>query len=144
MEIFRETLKLNGKSHSIEGRDGKSRWSWNHGTIEIQFGGKRLTVACEQSEYGIYLSGFVGRYETSNKAWPASVTLHEDGRVSASFGRDDRSGRFHKLRGISYEPNTYAAIVSETAVERLIEAGIISAPQDRGVCVNTMPKGGAQ
>ncbi len=29
------------------------------------------------------------------------------GRTCANFGRDDRSGRFNKLHGISHEPVTY-------------------------------------
>lgn len=79
-------------------------------TVEITLHGKTLTVEAArypESPYTpqhLYLLGFVGRYRTSTKAWPATVKAGPDGKVYAYFGRDDRSGRFNKLAGISYEP----------------------------------------
>lgn len=58
-----------------------------------------------------YVKGFVGRYQTSAKPWRASVQFKADGTIGfVNFGRDDRSGRFNKRSGISYEPETYKAL----------------------------------
>lgn len=79
-------------------------------TVDVTFQGKTHKVEAyrfpdsEFSPSTLYLKGFVGRYRTSNKAWAATVRATPEGQVFASFGRDDRSGRFNKLQGISYEP----------------------------------------
>lgn len=79
-------------------------------TVDVAFKGRTTTVEgyrFPDSAYSpdtIYLKGFVGRYRTSTKAWAATVRATPEGKVFAHFGRDDRSGRFNKLDGISYEP----------------------------------------
>ena len=86
------------------------------GTVEVSFG--RQVIECKCIVYNnaylageLSLCGFVGRYRTSNKPWLAYVyettKANGDKIVQASFGRDDRAGRFHKMDGISYEPETY-------------------------------------
>ena len=79
-------------------------------TVDVTFKGRTAAVEGYRfpdnaySPDTIYLKGFVGRYRTSAKAWAATVSATPDGKVFAHFDRDDRSGRFNKLEGISYEP----------------------------------------
>lgn len=81
------------------------------GTIAVNLGGGGdISCRCyiaKNSTFGeeIHLHGFIGRYQTSAKPWLAHVRNRPgSNHVSASFGRDDRSGRFNKLHSISYEP----------------------------------------
>lgn len=90
---------------------GRNRLGREVGTVLVNTGREVITAAASRGETGeITVGGFVGRYQTSGKAWPAHVMTHGD-KLFATFGRDDRSGRFNKQRGISYEPNTYADLV---------------------------------
>jgi len=86
------------------------------GNVEIEIRGRRLVVEARRwvrdsfspGRRDISLIGFVGRYRTSQNPWKASVMFRPvEGRLSANFGRDDRSGRFNKLNAIVYEPETY-------------------------------------
>lgn len=109
MQIKTETFTATAEIETVT--SGKYSWTREPGTVEVAFGGKSLTVEAFRYEDGeIGLIGFVGRYRTSPKPWLASVRADKNGSIFASFGRDDRSGRFQKLQGISYEPQTYAAI----------------------------------
>ena len=104
MRIFPETFKVETVEETKVGRE-------EHGTIEVEINGKTLTV--EARRYGriggdIYLRGFIGSYRTSAKNWRAVVRVDGNGNIFAHFGRDDRSGRFDKLRGIAYNPEAYA------------------------------------
>lgn len=91
------------------------------GTVLVS-GMERTAVRSTTAEGGvcIQVAGYVGRYRTSPKAWPASLTLYH-GRVFAHFGRDDRSGRFNKINGISYEPETFARIANAKYFEAVAE-----------------------
>ena len=95
---------------------GINKYGATVGTVEINFGRETIECKCTLEKEGVLawqisLGGFIGRYRTSNNPWLAYVTERKmaDGttRVVASFGRDDRAGRFHKMDGISYEPETY-------------------------------------
>ena len=84
---------------------GRNAYDDEVGTILV--GKDHTTVPAVRHEDGsLSVSGFVGRYRTSNKPWSARVVLYRDGRLYARFGRDDRAGRFAKDSGISFEPGT--------------------------------------
>lgn len=81
------------------------------GTVEVTFQGQTRRVDAHRYAYGdgsrddITVHCFTGRYRTGTTDWPASVTnsLGKNGEYeSANFGRDDRSGRFQKMRGLSW------------------------------------------
>ena len=82
------------------------------GKIDVQVGSKIVTAwASKFSDTSYHVFGFVGRYRTSIKPWRASVSsgIYGNGEryTSGYFGRDDRSGRFQKMQGISWEPALY-------------------------------------
>lgn len=98
MKLLRETLTIT---------DAMCDKPFALGEIDVEFAGKRQRVVCRVWEDGVIaLVGFVGRYRTSTKAWPASVifSVGGDERPFVNFGRDDRAGRFNKERAIAYEP----------------------------------------
>lgn len=64
-----------------------------------------------RTKYSVQLHGYIGRYRTSAKAWPATVSQSPNG-LWIDFGRDDRVGRFHKQNAISYEPALYDTLVN--------------------------------
>lgn len=105
IEILKETFKS----------DGHNAYGYIVGTAEIRISGRSHTVRAvggkDGSTDGLDVAGFVGRYRTSAKAWPASVSLMGE-RVIGRFGRDDRSGRFNKLSGVSFEPALYASLTN--------------------------------
>jgi hypothetical protein len=93
---------------------GQYYWTREEGTVDVIINGKLITVEASRTEAlwtrpTVFLRGFIGRYRTSMKNWRATVTADADGRVSGWFGRDDRSGRYNKLAGISYAPDLYKA-----------------------------------
>ena len=110
------SMQINPKSFVIE---GKNKFDRDVGTVEISFRGKTQTVKAYIYEFNeekiIYVLGFVGRYVSSTKDWPA-IVAHKIGRdtanFSVSFGRDDRSGRFNKQDAIRYDPEVYATLVN--------------------------------
>lgn len=78
-----------------------------NGKVEVSFGREVHTLwAIRHDGNHVSILGFVGRYRTSTKAWRASVSLY-NGSLHAYFGRDDRSGRFNKMQGISLEAATF-------------------------------------
>lgn len=83
---------------------GRSKFGHEVGTVEVN--GQRQ-VAARHDDGDITVAGWVGRYRTSNKAWQATLVRRADGTSYATFGRDERSGRFNKLNGISYEPDRF-------------------------------------
>ena len=90
------------------------------GTVDVEFGHKTLkAVECRVYGKFVSLDGFIGRYHTSANPWlvSAHADFDKDGKVFAHFGRDDRSGRFHKESGISYEPETYAIELAKVRAE---------------------------
>lgn len=112
LNIRIETFKQDG-THTYERKDYRSVTPV--GTVEVDLGNEVVTPRARMSTIGdktqVSVAGFVGRYQTSNKAWPAHV--YQDAGAEgpqAYFGRDDRSGRFNKLRGITYEPETYERV----------------------------------
>lgn len=122
LNIRIETFKPDG-THTVEspakrGRPGY-RYVYETGTVEVDLGNEVVTCRAHRqpdyrdpSKVRVSVAGFVGRYETSSKPWVASLWQTEGEEPQGHFGRDDRSGRFHKLRGISYEPKTYEAIAN--------------------------------
>lgn len=93
------------------------------GTILIS--GKEVQVRVYDDT--LYADGFVGRYQTSANPWFATVMIDRRegeffGRIHASFGRDDRVGRFRKEAGISYEPETYARELAKVRAENEADA----------------------
>jgi hypothetical protein len=78
-------------------------------TVEVTLRGKtqRCPARTYEDSANVYVSGLSGRYEQGAKVWPASITCFpaENGRPArqtAWFGRDDRSGRFHKENGLFF------------------------------------------
>ena len=102
IEIYADTFKATGVN--VCGR--------KVGTVMTNCHAEPLVAVLHEDLNMINVAGFVGRYVTSNKPWPATVTLHE-GRVASYFGRDDRSGRYTTGRGISFEPATHAKLTNE-------------------------------
>jgi len=81
------------------------------GTVQIDLGYGRVVTAkaCNSVRGGLLVAGFIGRYRTSQKPWIASVKGTND-KLWVDFGRDDRSGRFHKQNMISWQPDLYEQI----------------------------------
>jgi len=80
------------------------------GTVTVDLGrGALVTAKAYQSIFGINVAGFIGRYVTSAKPWPAHVYGKGDS-VFVTFGRDDRSGRFNKANAISWQPDLYTQL----------------------------------
>jgi hypothetical protein len=85
------------------------------GTVEVTLGRETRRVRAtrwftndERYEVEIHAYDLGGRYETSAKVWDASITYTkwaDNGKETerANFGRDDRSGRFHKLNGVFFK-----------------------------------------
>lgn len=92
-------------------QDGVTSYGEVCGTVEVEFGKVVTARAVKYADGTVAVAGFIGRYQTSNNPWVAHVRTEKDSdRIFATFGRDDRSGRFHKLRGISWEPALYETI----------------------------------
>ena len=89
-------------------RLGFNKYGKPVGSLRVD--GKLCQVVDNEDSFAV--AGFVGRYKTSTKPWMAHVTVYKDGRTFARFGRDERSGRFNKMAGISYEPATYATLAN--------------------------------
>lgn len=83
---------------------GKNLHGYEIGTVLLDDGKVATAIRYERGDIAVH--GFVGRYRTSNKVWPAYVVTMDD-RIVVQFGRDDRSGRFRKEKMISYEPENY-------------------------------------
>lgn len=76
------------------------------GTVQVDLGrGRTITAPAISVGSTMVIGGFVGRYRTSPQPWRAFV-CYRAGSLFVHFGRDDRSGRFRKEDGISYEPDT--------------------------------------
>lgn len=77
------------------------------GTVEVQYGGYSHRVqACVLRGGELQLRGFVGRYRTGKKLWPARVVTRGQG-LDISFGRRVvRGNTYERETVISYEPNT--------------------------------------
>lgn len=107
IEILTDTFKANGE---------RNRWGDELGTVTVDLGmGRKVDAKAYRGSRGIAVHGFVGRYVTSTKAWPAFVS-GEGSKLYVMWGRDDRSGRFNKQAGLSWEPDTMqpgAAFVAE-------------------------------
>lgn len=91
-----------------------------NGTIDIKINAKIVTAWADYTPGGrLYIYGFIGRYRTSVKPWRASVwtdiNIFTHERVTRGwFGRDDRSARFNKMQGISWEPELYFTLTKES------------------------------
>lgn len=81
------------------------------GTVNVTLGNQTRRVPASRwishvdGTANIAARGMYGTYRTSANRWPASITsMIRNGEVweNANFGRDDRSGRFNKMRGIAF------------------------------------------
>lgn len=83
------------------------------GTVEISIGSRTLRANATKFDSGhIRVDGFIGRYRTSDRPWIASVVSWGEDDIYVNFGRDDRSGRFHKRNAISWEPELFERLTS--------------------------------
>lgn len=88
---------------------GKTEFGHEIGFVQSEDFGELKAV---RGDRRINVYGFVGRYNTSEKPWPAHVSIDKDNREFVHFGRDDRAGRFNKRNAISFEPDTYAELIN--------------------------------
>jgi hypothetical protein len=97
------TFEASGETRTITLPSG-TQFHYEEGTVEVTLGREtRRLPASRDSEGGVSVGhGLFGTYATSSKRWPAFLKLDEKGREFARFGRDDRSGRFNKIRGIAF------------------------------------------
>lgn len=82
------------------------------GTVQVLIGSQIFVGEAHRYPDGrVYVQGFIGRYRTSANPWKASVSKKpgQEG-LQVFFGRDDRSGRFNKQQGLSWEPELYAQL----------------------------------
>lgn len=91
---------INHESFIATGRNARGM---EVGTVEVS---GQVQKAVRTDTGMILLHGWVGRYQTSAKAWNATIFNGPHGLV-VNFGRDDRSGRFNKQNAVSYEPQTF-------------------------------------
>lgn len=100
------TITINRASFIATGEvEKRGEWAMEVGTIEATFAGRTHTIKANRFDDGdILLIGFIGRYRTGDKAWPATVNFRGSSseKPFVDFGRDDRAGRFHKQNMISY------------------------------------------
>lgn len=94
-------------------KTGENAHGYDVGTVEVN----GVAQKAVRTKYGINVHGFVGRYKTSGKAWPATVSLSERG-LYVFFGRDDRSGRFNKRNAISFEPALFDTLTNQKYWEK--------------------------
>lgn len=83
-----------------------------NGKVNVDLGnGKVVTAwAIKHCHGNVSVLGFLGRYIKGNKDWRASVCMRTwNGKrsLTASFGRDDRSGRFNKMNCIFWNPERF-------------------------------------
>lgn len=88
---------------------GTTQW----GTVEVTLWNKTRRVRASRTIYAeTYRPGqsdvtahdMLGRYQQGAKAWPASVAHNcATGQERANFGRDDRSGKFHKANCLFFK-----------------------------------------
>lgn len=78
------------------------------GTVEATLNGetRRLPAIWLADCNNLIVRGFIGRYRTSAKNWPASIVCQPcpngSFREVVCFGRDDRSTKFNKANAISF------------------------------------------
>lgn len=78
------------------------RFVYDTGSVEVTLGDETRRVPATRLDGRITASGMYGTYRTSPRRWPAIITLDPDGREFAGFGRDERSGRCNKMRGLAF------------------------------------------
>ena len=73
------------------------------GTVEATLGRETKRVNAVRYDDGSIVSwDFTGRYRTSTKRWPATVSLKDDGSDWVWFGKDHHSRRCQKT-GLSFK-----------------------------------------
>ena len=80
-----------------------NRESFDGKTVEVTLAGvtKRLDAVMIDGLL-VTRGGLGGKYLTGSKVWRANIVQWADGTEHANFGRDDRSGKFNKLRGVFF------------------------------------------
>jgi len=74
-------------------------------------GRKRHVYARRMANGDIYLEGFIGRYNTSGRAWPATVVfVRGKGKARVSFGRGEDWTVIDKASLLTYDPETYCQV----------------------------------
>lgn len=92
---------------------GTNQFGNELGTVEVNGETRKAVRDSYYSGHSvIYVHGYVGRYRTGTRTWPVHLSLHNDGRVHAWFGRDDRCGNFQKLDGVSYAPEVFDTLTN--------------------------------
>lgn len=90
-----------------------AKYGWQKGTIEATLDGRTERVAATNYGDKIVAGGFVAKYETGKKLWPASVTLR--GAAESIFsGFDSRSGRHHMAPTLWFR----SAVADETLIAK--------------------------
>ena len=83
-----------------------------NGKVDVDLGrGKVVSAwAIKHNNGDLSVLGFLGRYIKGNKDWIASVrttTWNGERGIRASFGRDDRCGKFNKMNCIFWNPDRF-------------------------------------
>jgi hypothetical protein len=93
---------LNASTFTVTGTEPWGDETREVGTIEANLAGRTQFVKAVRYDDGHIVSwDFTGRYRTGTKAWPATVSIHGDGRESVWFGKDHHTGRCQKT-GLSF------------------------------------------
>lgn len=87
--------------------EAEAQYGWTKGTVEVTLGNETRTLKARRYGDRLTAVGLGGRYQAGTKVWPASISLHTEGRLKGvetyDFGRDDRASKFQKLNGIFFK-----------------------------------------
>lgn len=88
-------------------QDGYNKHNDPVGTIQGTFSNKPIECrAYKATNGGLNVAGFVGKYRTGSKLWPAHIFVSKDNSVACYFGFDSRSGK-HQTSGTFFAPEQY-------------------------------------
>jgi hypothetical protein len=104
--IDRTSFVAAGATETMTYASKRGEWSvsYENGTVEVTLQGKtkRLPARRYEDQSIVVNSHITGRYQQGGKAWPASINSDPTRGEYVNFGRDDRSGRFNKARGLFF------------------------------------------
>lgn len=101
-------MNINLDSFTTTG--GLTKYGYEVGTVEVD--GQVRRAVRKNGMVDVY--GYVGRYRTGHKAWPATVAKYADGRMHVYFGRDERTGRCRQMNAVSYQPEVFDELTNES------------------------------